>query len=87
MAAGFRSPFFFWVGGITASVPVQPGCECPSWITKQENICGWTDTATLTDSYIESVTNIDNAIRDNSLSDNSVTSETLPKLFTRKGCG
>jgi len=39
--------------------------------------CGYTDSSTLSDT----------AVRDNSFTDTSVTPMTLPRLFTRKGCG
>jgi hypothetical protein len=32
MAAGFRSPFFIWVGGLSAPVDSpSTGCECPTY--------------------------------------------------------
>jgi hypothetical protein len=46
-----------------------------------------TSTSTFNPGYSEPVTLQNSAIRDNSLSDTSVTPMTLPRLFTRKGCG
>lgn len=36
MAAGFHSPFFLWVGGISAPTGTPSvGCPCPPWKNEQ----------------------------------------------------
>ena len=47
MAAGFRSPFFLWVGGLNApggSGPVPPPvlCDCPDYVHEPTLANGFT---------------------------------------------